>query len=152
MWGSQPEEKKDLLEHVYPWDGLVVEILDDGKMWNHSVTKRNSGDHPEGDASTGGGRATVGAGGHGWGLLKPRLASGPGDGHSSYAIRDIEAGEEFLDNYALYDELSWFEAVRATPRRPLCRRRPPSQCARCAPSTAPRAAPRSAKRTIRRER
>ena len=34
-----------------------------------------------------------------------------GDGMSSYALRDIAAGEELTDDYALYDKLPWFEAI-----------------------------------------
>ena len=30
---------------------------------------------------------------------------------SSYALRDIAAGEELTDDYALYDKLPWFEAI-----------------------------------------
>ena len=65
------EERVDLLEHVYGWEGAVHEILDDGKYWNHSTAAaQNTGNHPDG--------------------------SPPGDGVSSYALRDIAPGEELL--------------------------------------------------------
>ena len=53
-------------------------------MWNHSKTVHNTGNHPN-----------------------PALH----DGVSTYALRDIEAGEEFLDNYQLYATLAWFEEL-----------------------------------------
>ena len=131
------EERVDLLEHVYGWEGAVHEILDDGKYWNHSTAAaQNTGNHPDG--------------------------SPPGDGVSSYALRDIAPGEELLvrslppcppaccralsglvergkgpparpspnspvcpallspgllrcgqDDYSSYDELAWFEALCA---------------------------------------
>ena len=34
-----------------------------------------------------------------------------GDGMSSYALRDIKAGEELTDDYATFEELRWFEAM-----------------------------------------
>ena len=94
----------DLLEHVYTWQGEVVEIMGDGKYWNHARTGQNTGNHPE----------------------------GKGDGVSSYATRDIDAGgspaparrcarashtarrragEELFDDYSSYDRLPWFEKI-----------------------------------------
>ena len=73
----------DLLEHVYVWDGAVIEILDDAKVWNHAPDP-NTGEHPD---------------------------DGSGDGVSSYALRDIAVGEELTDDYALHDDLPWFEAL-----------------------------------------
>ena len=82
----EPQEALELCEHVFCWEGKVCEILDDGKYWNHAKgEKQNTGNHPDGDAH--------------------------GDGLSSYALRDIAVGEEFTDNYASYDDLSWFEAI-----------------------------------------
>ena len=78
----------ELCEHVYCWEGKVIEILDDAKMWNHARAGQNTGNHPD-------------------------EAQGEGDGESSYALRDIEAGEELLDDYSTYDALPWFEAVCA---------------------------------------
>ena len=64
----------NLLEHIYVWDGKAIEILDDASIWNHAP-KPNTGEHPDGE--------------------------GAGDGLSSYALRDIAAGEELTDDYAL---------------------------------------------------
>lgn len=75
----------ELLEHVYVWEGSVIEILDDASVWNHSA-EPNTGNHPD-------------------------EASGAGDGKSSYARRDIAVGEELTDDYALHDDLPWFEAL-----------------------------------------
>jgi len=80
-------EAIELLEHVYCWEGEVLEVVGDGKYWNHSRTRQNTGNHPDGDGE------------------------GRGDGVSSYALRDIEAGEELLDDYALYPTIPWFEAL-----------------------------------------
>lgn len=82
-------ERVELLEHVYGWEGAIHEILDDGKFWNHSTAEhgQNTGDHPDG--------------------------SPPGDSVSSYALCDIEAGSELLDDYTSYDEIAWFEALCA---------------------------------------
>ena len=33
--GLSREDARDLLEHVYTWEGKVIEILDDAKVWNH---------------------------------------------------------------------------------------------------------------------
>ena len=62
----------------------VIEILDDGLLWNHSKDP-NTGDCPE-DIED-------------------------GDPFSSYAIRDIKKGEQLLDNYGSYDRLKWFEKL-----------------------------------------
>ena len=80
-------EAVELCEHVFCWEGKVCEIVDDGKYWNHAKgSNQNTGGwHPDGDAH--------------------------GDGMSSYALRDIAAGEELTDDYALYDKLPWFEAI-----------------------------------------
>jgi hypothetical protein len=61
-------------DHVYMFSGVLIEILDDGKLWNHSETPC-TGLPPAGDIY---------------------------DFDSSYAIRDIRAGEEFLDDYGTY--------------------------------------------------
>jgi len=78
------EAATELLEHVYTWEGEVIEIVGDGKYWNHSHTAQNTGNHPD---------------------------EGMGDGVSSYAWRDIAVGEELLDDYASYASLPWFEAL-----------------------------------------
>ena len=74
-------ERLDLLEHAYAWGGRVVMILDEGKFWNHS-TSPNTG-----------------------------MVAGAADGNSTYALRDIAAGEELLDDYLKYEELLWFDAL-----------------------------------------
>ena len=84
----------DLLEHVYVWEGAVIEILDDAKVWNHSA-EPNTGNHPD-------------------------EALGAGDGMSSYALRDIEPGEELTDDYALHDDLPWFEKLCAAHKATSC--------------------------------
>ena len=35
------------------------------------------------------------------------------DGVSSYALRDIEAGEELTDDYGTFDDVAWYEALCA---------------------------------------
>lgn len=53
-----------------------------GKSWNHAKVKANTGSDPI-----------------------------TGDEDSSYAISDINPGEEFLDNYATYERIAWFESI-----------------------------------------
>ena len=79
------EDAIDLLEHIYVWEGAAIEILDDAKVWNHAAD-HNTGNHPDEE-------------------------DGQGDGLSSYARRDIAAGEELTDDYATFGELPWFEAI-----------------------------------------
>ncbi|KAG8460018.1 hypothetical protein KFE25_011067 [Diacronema lutheri] len=74
-----PEAVIHFLEHAYCWDGLVCEILDDGRFWNHSKA--------------------------------PNTGTLPDDPASSFALRDIEPGEELLDDYSQHDMLAWFEAI-----------------------------------------
>eukprot|EP00729_Bicosta_minor_P007742 gene7742-22332_t len=64
---KDPKEVKEFLEHVYTFDGTVIEIVGDGKMWNHSKVNANTGSSPF-----------------------------TGEEDSSYAIKDIQPGEEFL--------------------------------------------------------
>jgi hypothetical protein len=82
-------EAVDLLEHIYCWQGEVLEIVGDAKYWNHSRLAQNTGNHPDGDGDR------------------------CGDGVSSYALRDIEPGEEMLDDYTAYSHVPWFEALCA---------------------------------------
>ena len=65
------EEAAYWMDHVYMFDGKLNEIIDDGKLWNHSETPC-TGLPPRGDEF---------------------------DWESSYSIRDIKAGEELLDDY-----------------------------------------------------
>ena len=78
----------------------MLEVVGDGKYWNHSRTRQNTGS---------GGRSGEECGRR-LSLACPRLRTGNhpdgdgegrADGVSSYALRDIEAGEELLDDYAL---------------------------------------------------
>lgn len=94
MRGLSSAARTDLLEHVYVWEGSVIEILDDAKVWNHA-SDPNTGEHPD-------------------------AASGAGDGMSSYALRHIAAGEELTDDYALHDSLPWFEALCSEHRATSC--------------------------------
>ncbi|KAL1529511.1 hypothetical protein AB1Y20_000457 [Prymnesium parvum] len=82
------EEQVALCEHVYTWEGKVVEIIDDAKYWNHATTKsgQNTGNHPDAE-------------------------NGEGDCLSSYALRDIVEGEELTDDYSKYDEVAWYEGI-----------------------------------------
>jgi len=62
------DEAAYIMDHVYMFDGRLNEICDEGKMWNHSE-QPNTGLPPPGE-------------GYCW--------------ESTYSIRDIQAGEEFL--------------------------------------------------------
>jgi SET domain-containing protein len=75
------EERKFFMDHIYLHDGRVNEILDDGKFWNHSETPNT-----------------------GYGASLDDL-------DSSYAIRDIQAGEELLDDYGIYEYPEWFSQL-----------------------------------------
>ena len=76
-------EAKELLIHIYTYEGKVMEIKGDGKFWNHSHVNQNTGNHPD----------------------------GLGDGESEYALRDIEVGEELLSDYSSYHPVGWFEEM-----------------------------------------
>ena len=62
-----------------------MEVIGDGKYENHSHVNQNTGNHPD----------------------------GLGDGESSYALRDIEVGEELLSDYSIYEKIDWFEDICA---------------------------------------
>ena len=70
------EEQEFFMSHVYLYDGYMNEILDDGRMWNHSET--------------------------------PDTGQSMDDVQSTYAIRDIQEGEELLDDYGVYEYPDWF--------------------------------------------
>jgi len=70
-----PEAAAFWMDHVYQFDGKLNEIIDDGGLWNHSETP-NTGLPPAGEEY---------------------------DYESSYSIRDIQAGEELLDDYGIYE-------------------------------------------------
>lgn len=73
------------MDHVYMFDGKLNEILDDGKLWNHSEAPCT-------------------------GLPPPGVEY---CWESSYAIRDIKAGEELLDDYGLYEYPEWYSRLCA---------------------------------------
>jgi uncharacterized protein len=76
------EGQNFFMSHVYLYDGYMNEILDDGRMWNHSEA--------------------------------PNTGQSIDDVQSSYAIRDIQDGEELLDDYGVYEYPDWFvELARA---------------------------------------
>lgn len=79
-----PEQQVYWMDHVYMFEGALNEILDDGKLWNHSETPC-TGLPPPGDEF---------------------------DFESSYSIRDIAAGEELLDDYGLYEYPEWCVGAR----------------------------------------
>ena len=41
-------EAKELLVHMYSYEGKVMEIKGDAKYWNHSHVNVNTGEHPDG--------------------------------------------------------------------------------------------------------
>ena len=96
IWlGSRRQE----LERRVCAHAQVLEVVGDGKYWNHSRTRQNTGS---------GGRSGEERGRRLFMRLRLRTGNHPdgdgegrGDGVSSYALRDIEAGEELLDDYAL---------------------------------------------------
>jgi len=79
------EERVFWMDHVYMFDGKLNEILDDGKLWNHSA-EPCTGLPPAGDGY---------------------------DIESSYAVRDIKAGEQLLDDYGTYEYPEWYERLCA---------------------------------------
>jgi hypothetical protein len=73
------------MDHVYMFEGKLNEILDEGNLWNHSETPC-TGLPPAGEQY---------------------------DLESSYSVLDIQAGEELLDDYGLYDYPEWYNALCA---------------------------------------
>ena len=76
-----PEEVQDFLDHAYCDQGEVIDIQDDGRYWNHSKTP-NTGNCPF-----------------------------TGESVNTYAVQDIAADEELLDNYLTYTVLDWYEVI-----------------------------------------
>lgn len=76
----EPQDQRFFMTHVYMVGGVLNEILDDARMWNHSDAP-NTGYGPDGADS---------------------------DFFSSYASRDIEAGEELFDDYGRYEYPAYF--------------------------------------------
>eukprot|EP01041_Mallomonas_annulata_P010141 gene10141-21152_t len=79
------EEQDFFMSHVYLYDGVVNEIIDDGKFWNHSESPNT-----------------------GYGSSSSTTTGEDIDWNSSYAMRDIQAGEELLDDYGIYEYPPWF--------------------------------------------
>ena len=75
------ESIRFFLNHIYGWNGFIIELLDDSKYMNHS-SNANSG---AGDKL---------------GIFDPLGCN--------YALRDINAGEEITDDYSAYDNPSWY--------------------------------------------
>lgn len=84
--GCSREVCTHVLDHVFMTTGILYEILDEGDVWNHSDKIANTGYPPTEDGY---------------------------DIESSYATRDIAAGEELLDNYSLYEYPDWYEGMKA---------------------------------------
>jgi hypothetical protein len=83
------EEAAYILDHVYGDETKVCEILDEGRLWNHS-------DAP----NTGSSR-----------VFAP--GSPDHDYEGTYSMRDIQPGEEFLDDYGKYQYPPWLSKLRA---------------------------------------
>ena len=81
-----PAEAEFFMDHVYAFDGKLNEITDDGHYWNHSETP-NTG-------------------------LPPRNAPGYCI-ESTYSVRDIQPGEELLDDYGTYAYEDWYDKLCA---------------------------------------
>lgn len=82
-----PEEQRAYwVDHIYICEGSTYEIQDDGKLWNH-----------DGEAPCSG---TI--------LPTADAAYCPA---SSYAMRDIEEGEQLLDDYGLYEYPAWYRKL-----------------------------------------
>jgi SET domain-containing protein len=71
-------DSKFFMDHVYLYNNVINEIVDDGKYWNHSEI--------------------------------PNTGCGE-DVNSTYAIRDIEEGEQLLDDYGTYEYPEWFQQL-----------------------------------------
>ena len=75
------DEQNFFMSHVYLFDGFMNEITDDGCYWNHSENP-NTGS---------------------------ALIYGPETcWYSSYAIQDIQPGEQLLDDYGTYEYPEYF--------------------------------------------
>lgn len=84
MKGLTDGQIKHLLNHVYGKGDRLIECLDDGEFINHSKTNN-----------------TICSGM----ALDPPIDD---DNQCCYAVRDIRAGEELVDNYAYYDNPPWY--------------------------------------------
>lgn len=77
------EDRVSWVDHVYMFEGKLNEILDDGLLFNHSE-EPCTGMPPAGEQYC---------------------------FESTYAIRDIKAGEQLLDDYGLYGYPPWYTAM-----------------------------------------
>lgn len=77
---KSPDKQKDWLDHCYHSGGTVNDVLDDGQFFNHAEGKKANTSSDQ-----------IG-----------------GDGLSSYALRNIKEGEEFLEDYGRYEWPLWF--------------------------------------------
>ena len=73
------KEQKEWLDHCYHSGGTVNDVLDDGRLFNHAAGKKATTSPGAGD-----------------------------DPLSSYAIKNIKAGEEILEDYGAYEWPVWF--------------------------------------------
>ena len=88
------EELVHFLEHAYCDQGAVIEMQDEAQFWNHSERNPNTGNMPKDMVATEAGEE-----------YKPEYS------RNTYAVRDISAGEELLDNYDTYEVYDWFEKL-----------------------------------------
>ena len=72
------DEIRKFLDHAYGWKNFLCEIINDGKLFNHSS---------EGNVAFG--------------------EPGTEKEKNTYVIRDIEAGEELVDDYNSYGHPEW---------------------------------------------
>ena len=79
-----PGEATFFMDHVYAFEGKLNEILDDGKLWNHSENP-NTG--------------------------LPPYNTSEYDVESTYSIQDINEGDEFLDDYGTYAYEEWYNRL-----------------------------------------
>ena len=76
------EEICNLLDHAYAWKDILCEIINDGNLFNHSI-----------ESNIGFGEAETNR------------------ENDTYTIRDIQPGEELVDNYLSYDQPEWLKKI-----------------------------------------
>ena len=82
-------DAKFLLNHIYAYEGRMFNVLGDAKFWNHSKNP-NTGSLKD--------------------LAKKGIIplSRSLDRDACFALRNIHAGEELLDNYGTYDNPDYY--------------------------------------------